>query len=149
IVLAMAALAIAGQAGAAVLWDTGAPHVVNFNGSDTYLGFSAGNLGGASTQRWAAIPFRIGGPGAFINQVNVDGFAPAGSEPATVNYIIWNRSGLTAPTSMYAQGVLGAYPGAGGDDPRVSGGDTFLYTFAVPNQLVAAGDYYFTVYGDG
>src|SRR5688572_30135240 len=110
--LAGAGVLCAAQAGAAVLWDTGAPHVVNFNGSDTYLGYSSGNLGAGNEQRWAAIPFRIAPAGAVITQVDADWFIVAGGEADTVNYKIWNRSGLAAPTTVAVEGTLGAF-GAG------------------------------------
>jgi hypothetical protein len=145
-----AALAVGSPALAQVtLWDTGAPHQVNFNGADTYLGFSSGNLGAGSEQRWAAIPFRIDVPGAVITEVDVDWFIVAGSEADNVNYIIWNRTGLAAPVNgnQFAMGVLGPFA-AGIDDPDVPITDDWLHIYAV-NIPIPVGDYYLTIYGDG
>lgn len=133
------------------LWDTGAPHMVNFNGTDTYLGYSSGDLGAGAEQRWAAIPFRIEtlNNDAVIDQINIDWFIPAGGEADNVNYIIWNRSGLAAPVdgNQFASGTLGAY-GAGIDDPRVSGTEDWLHQYPV-NIPIPDGSYYLTVFGDG
>ena len=149
--LALAALAFmaVGLASAATLWDTGAPHMVNFNGTDTYLGYSSGNVGQGLEQRWAAVPFRIGGGGAIIQRVDVDWFVVGGGEADNVNYIIWKRTGLAAPLAgdEYSMGVLGAF-GVGTDDPRVDGVDDWLHQYNV-NIPIAAGDYYLTIYGDG
>jgi hypothetical protein len=137
-------------ANAGVLWDTGAPHPVNFNGTDTNLGFSSGNLGAGSEQRWAAMPFKIGAGGAVVNQIDVDWFVVAGSEADTVNYIIWKRNGLNAPVDgdQFASGILGAF-GAGIDDPRTAATDDWLHQYGGLNINLPEGDYYFTMYGDG
>jgi hypothetical protein len=131
------------------LWDTGPPHMVNFNGADTYLGYSSGNLGAGSEQRWAAIPFRIDVPGAVITQLEADWFVFAGQEADNVNYIIWNRTGLAAPVAgdEFAMGVLGPF-GAGVDDPDVPIAEDWLHVYPV-NIPIPMGDYYLTIYGDG
>lgn len=146
--LAIAGVVCAG-ASAQVLWDTGAPHLVNFNGTDTYLGYSGGNLGAGFEQRWAAIPFRITAPGAVINTIEADWFVQAGSEADNVNYIIWNRNGLAAPVAgdEFSTGVLGVF-GVGTDDPRVPAVDNYLHSYSV-NIPIPVGDYYLTIYGDG
>ncbi|MBV6457841.1 MAG: hypothetical protein HONBIEJF_00961 [Fimbriimonadaceae bacterium] len=149
VTLAGAATAVT-QAGAVTLWDTGAPHTVIFNGSETYLGYSSGNLDANNQQRWAAVPFRIGAGGAVIKQVNVDWFVVAGSEADAVNYIIWKRSGLAAPVDgdQVSSGVLGKF-GVGIDDPRTSNVDDWLHQYTGLNIGLAAGDYYLSIYGDG
>jgi hypothetical protein len=131
------------------LWDTGAPNPVNFNGTDTYLGYSSGDLGVGLEQRWAAIPFRIGVANAVITRMDFDWFIPAGGEADNVNFIIWHRSGLTAPVNgdQFASGVLGPY-GAGIDDPRTPAADDWLHQYTV-NIPIPQGDYYITIYGDG
>lgn len=136
-------------ANADVLWDTGAPHPVNFNGTDTNLGFSSGNLGAGFEQRWLAIPFRIDAPGTTIDTIEADWFVVAGSEADNVNYIIWNRTGLNAPVDgdQFSAGVLGAYA-VGVDDPRTAAVDDWLHSYSV-NIPIPAGDYYLTIYGDG
>lgn len=141
-------MTLSGIANAAVLWDTGAPHVVNFNGADTNLGYSSGNLGAGATERWYAMAFRIGGAGATINQVDADWFVVAGSQGATVEYKIWNRVGLTAPTTLYASGTLGAY-GVGVDDVRTAGTDDWFHSYTGLNISIGAGDYYFTIHSAG
>jgi hypothetical protein len=130
-----------------MLWDTGAPHIVNFNGTETYLGYSSGNLGAGLEQRWAAVPFRISLSNAIITQIDVDWFVQPGQEANSVNYIIWHRNGLDAPTVDYSSGVLGAF-GAGVDDPRVDGLEDWLHQY-VTYIPIPAGDYYLTIYGDG
>lgn len=146
--LAIAGVACAG-ASADVLWDNGAPHPVNFNGTDTNLGYSSGNLGAGLEQRWIAAPFRITSPGTVIDTIEADWFIVAGSEAETVNYIIWNRNGLVAPVAgdEFSSGVLGAY-GAGVDDPRTAAVDDWLHIYSV-NIPIPVGDYYLTIYGDG
>ncbi|MBI5863480.1 MAG: PEP-CTERM sorting domain-containing protein [Planctomycetes bacterium] len=144
-----AVAALAGSASATVLWDTGAPNPVMFNGNLTYLGFSSGNLGAGSEQRWAAQPFRIDAAGTVIQQIDIDYFIPAGGEFDNVNFIIWNRTGLAAPVNgnQFLSGVLGPMdPGL--DDPRIAAIDNYLHTYTV-NIPIPAGDYYLTVYGDG
>ncbi|MFN8220833.1 MAG: hypothetical protein U0S12_11975 [Fimbriimonadales bacterium] len=146
LLLPLAALVSATSQASVTLWDTGFPHPVNFNGTDTYLGFSSGNLAGAP-QRWAAMPFRVGAGGVRIDQVDVDWFVVAGSEAVNVNYKIWQRSGLNAPGALVTEGVLGAF-GAGIDDPRVAGTEDWLHQYTGLNITLPAGDYYFTMYGD-
>jgi uncharacterized protein (TIGR03382 family) len=144
----VAALISGAAMGQVTLWDTGAPHVVNFNGADTNLGYSSGTLAGAP-QRWAAVPFAVGAGGVLINEVRADWFIVAGSEGATVNYVIWDRSGLTAPTVAVSSGVLGAY-GVGIDDPRNGAVvDDWLHIYTGLSIALGAGDYYFTLYSDG
>jgi hypothetical protein len=135
--------------GQVVLWDTGPPKMVNFNGADTYVGYSSGDLGAGLEQRWAAIPFRIDFPNAVITRMVIDWFVVVGSEADRVNYIIWNRNGLSAPVDgeQFSSGVLGAY-GVGIDDPRVPEVEDWLHQYDV-NIPIPEGDYYLTIYGDG
>jgi hypothetical protein len=148
-VLVVAALALAAPGSADVLWDTGAPQTVIFNGAETYLGYSSGNLGAGLEQRWAAIPFRIEVANAVIQQVDVDWFIVAGSEADNVNYIIWKRTALNAPVDgdQFTSGVLGVF-GAGIDDPRVPATEDWLHQYAV-DIPIPVGDYYLTIYADG
>jgi hypothetical protein len=132
-----------------VLWDTGAPHEVVYNGQTIYLGFSSGNLPD-KPQRWAAIPFRIPPAGAVITRIDVDWFISAGYEAATVNYIIWQRQGLAPPQPGHevSFGVLGPYA-VGVDDPRVPELDDWLHSYPGLNIPLASGDYYLTIYAEG
>src|SRR5438309_889577 len=94
--LCLALFGVCAGAHATILWDTGAPHYVAFNGNNNYVGFTSGNLGAGLEQRWAAMPFRIGIGGAVIQEVDVDGFNDVNPDrsPATLDYIIWHRTAL-------------------------------------------------------
>ena len=132
-----------------LLWDTGAPHKVHYNGQAIYLGFSSGNLPD-KPQRWAAIPFRIPASGAVVTRIDVDWFISPGYEAATVEYIIWQRTGLVPPQAgdEVSMGVLGPYS-AGQDDPRVPDVDDWLHSYPGLNIALAGGDYYLTIYAAG
>jgi len=148
--LGLAGLLLAAPAaGQMVLWDTGPPTTVIYNGSETYLGYSSGDLGPGMEQRWCAIPFRIELPNAVITRIDVDWFINPGDEAETVNYIIWHRTGLDAPVDgdQFSQGVLGAF-GPGIDDPRTDVTDDWLHQYQVEIPI-PMGDYYLTIYGDG
>jgi hypothetical protein len=152
-VLVLGAVVLAAPASAdLVLWDTGAPHRLtrDSDGVQIFVGYSSGNLGAGSEQRWAAMPFRIEVPDAVITQVDVDWFIYAGHEADNVMYIIWNRTGLDRPEDgdQFSQGLLGPY-GAGIDDPRTEDiVDDYLHQYEV-DIPIPMGDYYLTIYGDG
>ncbi len=132
-----------------VLWDTGAPHAVMYNGNPNYLGYSSGNLP-AMPQRWAAVPFSIPPAGAVISRIDADWFVSPGYEAETTNYIVWQRTGLTPPQpgDEVATGVLGPYaPGI--DDPRTPDMDDWLHIYDGLNIALPGGDYYFTLYAHG
>ncbi|HYE03545.1 MAG TPA: hypothetical protein VD963_09965 [Phycisphaerales bacterium] len=151
-----AGLALGGTATAQdVVWDTGVNHPVLFNGTLTNLGLSSGNLGAGLEQRWFAMPFRVTGgtPNTTITVVDVNYFSPAGSVPATIEYIIWNRTGHPSnpahkPTTIFTQGTLGPHA-PGMDDPRSAVVDDWLHRFENLNIVLPDGDYYFTIYGAG
>jgi hypothetical protein len=145
-ILCLGGLAAVTASHAVTLWDTGAPHPVNFNGADTNLGYTSGNGGAGFEQRWAAIPFTVGAPGWQINQVDVDYFIAAGTTPVNVTYIIWDRTNLDAPTVQHMSGILGA-AGPGIDDPRTAVIDDWLHQYTGLNIALGAGDYYFTIHG--
>ncbi len=149
--LAVGALAIMGarHSGAQqVLWDTGGPHQVIFDGNTTYVGYSSGHVSSASPQRWAAVPFRIPPGGATITRMEIDWFVQDGSQGATIDYIIWNRAGLGQPVTQFAQGVLGPYaPGV--DDPRIPEIEDWLHQYDQINLPIPGGDYYLTIFSSG
>jgi len=148
--LGLAALMLVAPAnGQFVLWDTGPPHMVVYDGAETYLGYSSGDLGPGAEQRWCAIPFRIEIPDAVITQIDVDWFINPGDEADNVRYIIWNRAGLDAPLDgdQFSEGLLGPYA-AGRDDPRTDVVDDWLHEYPV-DIPIPMGDYYLTIYGDG
>jgi len=128
-----------------VIWDTGAPNPILDGGSDVYLGLVSGsNVVGP--QRWAATPFTIGGGGTTITGLDADWFAASGAN--TVNYVIWQRNGLLAPTTAVSTGVLGPIdPGI--DDPRLFSGNGWLHQYRGLSIGLSAGDYYLTIYGAG
>jgi hypothetical protein len=133
---------------AAVIWDNGASNQVIFNGATTYLGYSSGNTTAATPQRWAAQAFTMPTGFTSINQLDASWFESVGSEPATVNYGIFQRTGASTPGALVATGVLGAYS-VGTDDPRIPVTDTWFHSYTGLNIPLSAGDYYLTIYGDG
>jgi hypothetical protein len=143
----LVALALAASPGRAdVIWDTGAPHPVISSGATVYLGYISGNPGPTQPQRWAAIPFQVS-TNSVIRQVDLDWFINPGNEGTTVQYIIWQRTGLTAPTTMFSSGTLGAF-GPGVNDPRLPFVTDWLHHYST-NIPIPAGDYYLTVYAAG
>lgn len=179
--LLMLALVVSGAAIAQaddVIWDNGIPKTCIFNGTESWLGWSSGNLGGTLTQRWWAEPFTIRAGGATINKVTANWFIPAGSEGLEIKFIIWKRTGTNAPgndpvvggADIFAAGKLGDY-GNGTHDPRLPHPDDTTWWGVLPPDnflrfmyheypltgtggvsgpiVIPAGDYYFTIYSDG
>lgn len=146
------ALALASPAlGGDVVWDNGAVNLVNFNGADTYLGYSSGNVGAGLSARYAAQAFTMPAGYASIDQIDASWFASAGSEGADIRYIVWSRTSMgSAPTqaTAVASGSLGAWD-AGIDDPRIAGTDSYLHQYTGLNITLAPGDYWLTMYADG
>ncbi|MBX3376522.1 MAG: DVUA0089 family protein [Phycisphaeraceae bacterium] len=150
----VAMMAIAGMATSVhaqvILFDAGPHNSVNWDAANsgnyaaTQLGFSSGNLLGASTERWSATPFTLNSA-STITEIRVNGFVPAGSEVQNLGWIIWNRSGISAPTTQAASGQV-PYP-APVDDPRLPAGYTYQHRLTGLNVALPAGDYYLTVYG--
>lgn len=151
LLFACVALVLAGAATAdTVIWDTGPPITVIFNGSETYLGFISGYFNDSMPQRWTAVPFRIAAD-TVITGVDFDGWANDDSgrlpNPDRQDYIIWRRTGLAAPVNgdQYKSGTLGPWT-AGIDDPRLFAGNAWLHQYRGLNIPIAAGDYYLTIY---
>jgi hypothetical protein len=145
-------LALVLAAGAAhadtVVWDNGAANQVIFNGATTYLGYTSGNVSVAQPQRWAAQAFTMPAGYSGITRLDASWFETTGSEPATVNYSIFQRTGVSTPGSLVSSGVLGAYS-IGTDDPRIAATDTWFHSYTGLNIALPSGDYYLTIYGDG
>jgi hypothetical protein len=158
--IGIATLALAGLSSSALggmsLFDTGPPRTVLFdaanggNYTETFLGWSSGNLSATFPQRWTAQAFHLGatpdGGDWRINQINVDGFLPAGTIATHITVIVWSRTGQNAPVDgdqLYSVQV--ALPPAL-DDPEVEGVDNFLREIPV-NVNLPEGDYYLTIYG--
>ncbi|MBX7134539.1 MAG: hypothetical protein K1X67_17855 [Fimbriimonadaceae bacterium] len=130
------------------LWDTGQNKTVFFNGAESNLGFSSGNIGVGLEQRWWAAPFTVFDQPATINEVHANWFTPVGFECQDVKYKIWQRTGFGAPGALVTEGTLGPW-GPGIDDPRVPGLEDWLHIYPGHNIVLPPGDYYFTIYGDG
>lgn len=142
--------ALAGAANADLVWDTGGPTVVNFNGADTLLGYSSGNVSAATPQRWAAQAFTMPAGYNTITQIDADWFNPGGGvNGATVQFRIFQRNNMVdAPSIEVASGTLGAYAD-GIDDPRVAGADIYLHQYTGLNIALGSGDYWLSIYADG
>lgn len=130
------------------LWDTGHPKTVIFNGAESNLGFSSGNIGPGLEQRWYAAPFTVFDQPATIQEVHTYWFTVVGSEADNVKYKIWQRNGFNAPGALVAEGVLGPFS-AGIDIPENGFVDDWLHVYTGLNITLNPGDYYFTMYGDG
>jgi len=135
--------------GDSLLWTTGAPNFVYQDGCGCFgrptpsrFGYISGRLDSASPQRWAAVPFRLDEP-SRINELDAYYTDPNGTVKE-VDYIIWKRDDLLAPTTMVASGSLGPYAAAGGSDLATQ--DLHKHTVDVS---LARGDYYLTMYGSG
>jgi autotransporter-associated beta strand protein len=139
-------------AAATVLWDTGAPQVFNLSSTLSYTGYSCGTLASTSTQNWVAAPFSITGGSATVTQVNADWYDPGdpNSGGTTVDYMIWRRTGLAAPTpsDLVSSGTLGTYATLGVTDPRIPQANSWLYQYPV-NIPLSGGDYYLAIYAAG
>ncbi len=130
------------------LWNTGSPKIVIYNGADSYLGFSSGNIGVGLEQRWWAAPFSIFDSPAVITEVHVNYFIPAGFEGDNIRYKIWQRNGFNTPGALIQEGVLGIM-GPGIDNPEIPQVDDWLHIYTGLAIPLNPGDYYFTIYGDG
>lgn len=130
------------------VWDTGPPKTVIFNGTESYLGFSSGNIGVGLEQRWWAAPFSIFDAPTVIDEVHINYFIPAGFEGDNIRYKIWQRTGFNAPGALVHEGVLGPM-GPGIDNPEVPGAENWLHIYTGLNIPLPPGDYYLTIYGDG
>ncbi len=126
-----------------LLHTTGGVQVVNFNGSNSLLGFISGYFDGNLPQRWSAIPFKLANK-STIKTITAYWFTQDGAEADNVRYIVWKRTGLNRPVDgdQVAQGVAGpfVYPGKGPGE--------YFHSYSV-NIPLNAGDYYLTLYGDG
>lgn len=152
-------------ASADTIWDSGFNWPVMFNGALSNLGYISGvSVPVDQEQRWWAEPFSVPTGGCTITAVDLNYFITRGRQPAVVKYIIWRRTGFNAPVNgdQVASGTLGPNtsfgpddgisgpdPGPGGNDPRTPWTEDWYFDFPGQSIALAAGDYYFTVYGDG
>ncbi len=136
----LATSALMSPASAGVIWDSGVAHLLQTDATtQDYVGYTSGDSGD-NHQRWAAAPFTIGSGGATVNEIWANMYCDDGLT-STVNYIIWNRTGLNAPTTQYTNGTLGVTHPLGADLAPL------LEKFTGLNVNLAAGDYYMTLYG--
>jgi hypothetical protein len=138
------------------LWTTGPASMVFSEGGcgcfytpPTYSGFGyiSGRIDAASPQRWAAVPFQLDDP-AHITRLDAYYSDPSATKPTSVEYIIWNRAGLAAPTSIAASGTLGPYVSYANEGSSQYNPTAFLHQHDLDLSL-PAGDYYLTIYGSG
>lgn len=108
------------------VWSTGnhAP-ICPPGGAATNLGLSSGAIGATLPQRWLAAPFVVNDPDGSgpstkwrVTTLVPEGFQPGGTLNERMNWILWSRSGTTAPnyaTNQIASGsvVYGALGGNG------------------------------------
>lgn len=128
-----------------VVWTTGIHEpICPPGGAATNLGLSSGAIAATLPQRWLAAPFVVTDPeGAptkwAVTQLIPEGFQPAGTLNERMNWILWSRSGTTAPnyaTNQIASGsVLYGELGANGEafidvDFEIDPGTYYLTVFA-------------------
>jgi hypothetical protein len=139
-----------------MLWTTGPASMVFSEGGcgcfytpPTYSGFGyiSGRIDSASPQRWAGVPFQLDDP-AHITRLDAYYSDPSATKPTSVEYIIWNRTGLAAPTSIAASGTLGPYVSYANEGSSQYNPTAFLHQHDLDLSL-PAGDYYLTIYGSG
>ena len=135
-----------------IIYNTGGSRPVVFNGALTNLGLSAGNLNATLPQRWQAAAFTIPAPPAgegnawLVQTIAANGFTPAGVQNDTLNWIVWNRTGIARPVNgdQVVSGSV-AFP-TPVDDPT---GDPLNEQHnIVTDFILAPGDYWLTVYAD-
>jgi len=128
-----------------VVWSTGTHEpVCPPGGAATNLGLSSGAIAANAPQRWLAAPFVVTDPeGAAtkwaVTQLVPEGFQPGGTVNERMNWILWSRSGTTAPnyaTNQIASGsVVATALGANGEafidvDFEIDPGTYYLTVFA-------------------
>jgi hypothetical protein len=140
-----------------VLFDTGPHNQVMFNGAQTNLGFSSGNLTASAgmPQRWTAQGFTLSG-NSTITTVGVSGFDGVFGGWGPVFFdewrvVIYSRTGSNLPGAVVASATV---PAATVGNPMPDPGlDPILFFpdmyFEIPvNFSLPAGDYYLNVYGN-
>jgi hypothetical protein len=135
------------------LWDTGPPRQVLYDAAGggnhalTYLGFSSGDIGAGSDQRWSAQAFSLPEGNWRIDQIDADWFVVAGFEFTTINWTVWSRTGTARPEDgdQVITGSIAASSVPDLDDPEIPEADIWLHQIPVDFDL-AGGDYYLTLY---
>jgi hypothetical protein len=132
-----------------MLWTTGAPSAVFEDGCGCFgrptpsrFGYISGRLDATSPQRWAAVRFRLDEP-SHLDELDAYYSDPNGTVK-DIQYIIWNRTNLLAPTAIAASGSLGPYIAVSGSDFSTLDLHKHSLDLSLPQ-----GDYYLTIYGSG
>ena len=128
-----------------VVYDSGKHAAIcTLAGAATNLGLSSGAIAAGSPQRWLATPFTVSDPAGAPDSWSVtnfipEGFIPAGTVNTNLNWILWRRTGSTAPnyaTDQLASGQI-AFPATLGGNGEAD----------IPVDIVLThGDYYLTVF---
>src|SRR6476661_4580473 len=98
--------------GDSVLWTTGTPkdvytEILPIGSRPHDYGYFSGYESATSPQRWVAVPFRLDQASLITNlEAYYSGDSAA---PTSVDYIVWNRQGLSPPSTMAASGTLGPF----------------------------------------
>jgi hypothetical protein len=126
-----------------ILWTTGEPNPVYteptgyFDAPKRRYAYYSGYESETKPEVWSAVPFRLD-RASHITQL--DAYYTGGGPQTSVNYIIWKRDNLSAPTTIAATGTLG---------PEIAAADTNdLHQHTIDVDL-PRGDYYLTIYGAG
>ena len=132
--------------GTNVLFDTGPPRTVLFNGASTWLGWSSGNVNANQPQRWTAQPFTLE-PGEWtITGIDHDYFW-SGTPGTDIGIRIWTRNGEDAPTEN-DEVFIGSAPAVPLiTNPRTGAGTWFSRLRDLSIGPLSGGDYYLSLYG--
>jgi hypothetical protein len=136
--------------GTTVLWTTGAARTIDYQfttfRSYTGFGYVSGYYDATMPQRWAAVPFRLDEP-SRITQLDAYYSNPKGYA-TNVEYRVWNRTNLEAPTSVAATGSLGPYVSVANEEAAAYQPSLHLHQNSVDVTL-PAGNYYLSIYATG
>ncbi len=131
--------------GGDVLFDTGAPREVIFQGGDlNFLGWTSGNPVASQPQRWTAQPFDLPAGNWDVTQLDVYYFVPTDNVVTDLNWIIWDRAGQARPVDgdILAEGSVPEFGCGPGGCPTA---EDFV---EIPVDVnLDGGEYYLTVYG--
>ena len=141
-----------------VIFDTGAQKFAfnSCSSANVNLGLSSGNLGGANTQRWVALPFTVPAAASGYTQWRVNQVIGKGFIADAVNFPVpnlgikfWKRNaGSPAPVAADLVATYIVPAPTPYDDPNDSAATAaFAVDLPVPLDL-NPGDYYITIYGD-
>jgi len=127
-----------------VLFDTGAPRQVIFQGNSTFLGWTSGNPSASQPQRWTAQPFDLPAGNWDVTQLDAYYFVPDGNAVTDINWIIWSRDGQASPIDgdIIAEGSVAEFGCGAGGCPAATD------PVQIPvNVNLDGGEYYLTIYG--